>query len=113
VLHTILPVWLFHPLGECAGTHAEVVRCQSYNFWSGVSGSFLVSVPAWTLAVLLFLRHHNCMERGCWRLGRFVLEGGVRSCEKHHPTFDERKPSQRGRVHLLQTRHLARIRRLT
>jgi hypothetical protein len=30
------PVWLYHPLGNCTGTHAERTRCLSYNFWSGI-----------------------------------------------------------------------------
>ena len=74
------PEWLWHPLGQCAGTHAEVIRCKSYNFWSGVSGSFITSLPGWCVALALFLRHHNCHEHGCWR----AAKNGRTHCKKHN-----------------------------
>jgi hypothetical protein len=28
---------ILHPLGVCAGTHAQVIACRGYNLWSGIA----------------------------------------------------------------------------
>ena len=55
-----------------------------YNAFSGV----LSDIGEVTLltGMIVGLRHINCRERGCYRLGHVVPESGVRACHKHHPT---------------------------
>lgn len=65
-----------------------------YLAWSGV----LSDVGEVTLVTggFLALRHVNCRERHCWRLGHPVPGSGVRSCHKHHPT--DPRPKRSGSV---------------
>lgn len=60
-----------------------------YNFWSGF-GSDLGELTIVT-GIVMGLRHVNCHERGCWRLGHTVPESGIRACHKHHPTDPRKK----------------------
>ena len=55
-----------------------------YGFWSGF-GSDIGEVTILT-GLIMGLRHVNCHESGCWRIGHHVPESGVRACHKHHPT---------------------------
>ena len=67
-------VWiLFHPL------HGD-----GYQFWSGIAGSFLTSLPGWGVALAIFYRHHNCGQKRCWRLGHAHPEHGRPVCKKHY-----------------------------
>lgn len=53
-----------------------------YGFWSGVgSGSPLFALGA------VYLRHHNCHIKGCWRLQWKTVPGpqGHVVCKRHHP----------------------------
>lgn len=68
----ILAHWFFHPL-----------RGLGYQFWSGIAGSFLTSLPGWVVAAILFWRHHNCKERRCVRLGHPHPKHGMPVCRKH------------------------------
>jgi hypothetical protein len=78
--------WLWHPLGECAGTHAAVVRCQSYNFWSGISGSNITLPVAAGAYALAWWHQHNCHVQGCPRLQWHAHpEHGHPVCKAHHP----------------------------
>jgi hypothetical protein len=106
------PVWLYHPLGNCTGNHAEKTRCLSYNFWSGI-GSDLAYITTIGSAVFVgwrAYRHwrklHECHEEGCKLLGTFQLPSGARACLIHHPHLDTRPESERGLLHKLQAKHL-------
>ena len=57
-----------------------------YNFFSGLFGVLVVSVGllwnAWVNA-----RRHNCHQPGCWRVGRFPVDGTrLAACRRHHPS---------------------------
>lgn len=49
---------------------------RMYNFWSGF-GSDLGELAI----VGAVVRHVNCSQRGCWRLGHHY--GGTVSCHRH------------------------------
>jgi hypothetical protein len=106
------PVWLYHPLGNCTGTHAERTRCLSYNFWSGI-GSDLAYLTTIAGAVFVGWRSymhwrklHECHEEGCKLIGTFQLPSGARACLIHHPHLDTRPVAERGLLHRLQVKHL-------
>jgi hypothetical protein len=63
---------------------------NGYNTWSGIAGSFLTSVPGWVAVVLLYVWHHNCHVKGCWRLSWHPSDdhGGHPVCKRHHPHSD-------------------------
>jgi hypothetical protein len=69
--------WFWHPLRNGPG----------YNFWSGIAGCFLFSIPGWLAAVYLYVHGHICHVRGCWRLQwhTSTRHGGHPVCKKHHP----------------------------
>jgi hypothetical protein len=91
------PDWLWHPLGQCtpASSNAhiaahEIVRCKSYNLWSGIVsdiGEITLVTAALTLIFTMF-RAHNCSvssPRFCWRFGHPVVGTSFKACTKHHP----------------------------
>jgi hypothetical protein len=114
----LLPTWLWHPFGQCGGTHSEVVRCHSYNFWSGIGSDIseitLVSIVVGGIihAIRTYRKHTECHEERCSRHGKYVIEGGVRCCDVHHPALDERPHNGRGRVHALHIAHLEHMARM-
>lgn len=63
---------LFHPL------HGD-----GYQFWSGIAGSFLTSLPGWIAAGAIFFRHHNCGHPWCPRLGHAHPDHGRPVCRRH------------------------------
>jgi hypothetical protein len=77
--------FLLHPLGYCVGNAHQVMLCKGYNFWSGIAGSFASDWQNLTLPIMgaLFLRHHNCHVKGCWRLGHPHPEHHWPSCRRH------------------------------
>lgn len=84
-----------------------------YAFTSSVGSTF--AWPLWGFvatgfAVRIYRKHFECHEEGCRRHGRYVVEGGVRCCDLHHPALDERPPGQRGRVHRVHAAHLDYVR---
>lgn len=85
------PEWLYHPLGLCQGTSRQIIQCQSYNFWSGISGSILATIVgnimSWPMLALVYLRHHNCHHKGCKKLGHRHPMFGWPACKDH---WDER-----------------------
>jgi hypothetical protein len=94
--------WLWHPLGECVGTPAAVVRCRSYNWWSGLSGSD-ITVPFSTIfAVTVWYLHHQCEEPGCLRMGHPHNEHGRPVCRSHYLTH---QPPQAGDPAMPTTAH--------
>lgn len=52
-----------------------------YQWWSG-AGSDIGEVTVIGIA-LGWWRHHNCEERGCWRLGHAHPEHGRPVCRHH------------------------------
>lgn len=73
MLDSIFSGYFWHPLTNGPG----------YNFWSGIAGSFLTSVPSALVAALIFVRHKNCTTKGCWRLGHADPEHGHPVCRIH------------------------------
>lgn len=65
-------MWIFHPL------HGE-----GYQFWSGIAGSFLTSLPGWFVAIIVSARHKNCHHKRCWRLGHNHPKFGWPACKDH------------------------------
>ena len=116
------PAWLWHPLGQCTAASSnhvvavhEIVRCKSYNAWSGsfsdvseVTLLFTALASAVTL-YRTYRKHVECHEEGCKRRGKYVIEGGVRCCDEHHPALDERDVKDRGFVHKLHVAHLEHV----
>lgn len=99
ILATLLPHWLWHPLGQCAGTHAELIRCRSYNFWSG-SASDISEITLIGIAVGVY-KQHTCRAHWwcpCWATHK--VKGTTASvCHFHHSTEHHEK---------LQARHQRR-----
>jgi hypothetical protein len=57
-----------------------------YGFWSGF-GSIIVQ-PGIVVGIVLYLRHHNCHAKGCWRVGKIKhTQDGQEYllCKTHHP----------------------------
>lgn len=52
-----------------------------YAFWSGFGSD--ISELAIVGAVLGGYRKHNCHSKGCWRIGRHVVDG-TPWCDRHH-----------------------------
>jgi hypothetical protein len=69
--------WLEHFLGmDMSG--------DPYGFWSGF-GSDLSELAIFG-ALLAMVRKHNCHVHGCWRIGRFPVDGTTWTvCRRHHP----------------------------
>lgn len=69
--------WIEHVTGTNneAGTY--------YGFWSGFGGSFLAPNPYILVTAFLVVRHHNCSQKGCWRLSRHITKDGHRLCHTH------------------------------
>lgn len=97
---TLLPSWLWHPLGQCAGAHAEYVRCRSYNFWSGIA-SDLGEITLLT-GVAAYLYKHNCHRHRCPRLSWQEDAEGHPVCKVHHEDHPARGWFRWDRSH---TRH--------
>lgn len=66
---------MIHLLLHLLGVDDEAGRW--YAFWSG----FGADLPMLG-GVLLYLRHHNCHEHGCLRLGHRLSDGTV-TCRHH------------------------------
>lgn len=71
--------------------------CEHYGFWSGF-GSVIpwafFSMTGIFAGLIVGLRHVNCHEKGCWRVGKFALAGGeYKVCGKHHLGFEGKHPS--------------------
>lgn len=83
---TLLPVWIWHPLGLCQGTHVVVQGCKGYNFWSGIFsdiGEVSLIGAAFTLIAGLY-HQHNCHVDGCpWLIFHVHPLHGHPVCEKH------------------------------
>jgi hypothetical protein len=78
----IVGAWLVHFFGCDYGAPYGVF--VPYDFWSGVSGSFLVGLTA---VLATWYAHNSChASRWCLRIGRYPAAGGAfKLCHKHHP----------------------------
>jgi hypothetical protein len=74
MMHWITTAWNTYVL------HPE--RGNGYQWWSGIGSDFgEVTIVA---AILATLRHRNCHEKGCWRLGHPHPEHGFPTCRRHY-----------------------------
>lgn len=67
--------WLLHVLG------VDNVSGPAYAWWSGAGAD--MGELALLGAVLGMFRKHNCHSKGCWRVGRHVVNG-TPWCNRHH-----------------------------
>jgi hypothetical protein len=70
---------LLHWLAVHTGTINE--PGPYYGFWSGFGSD--LSEFAIIGAVLHGFRRHNCHEKGCWRIGKHLVDG-TPWCNRHH-----------------------------
>lgn len=84
---------LSHPLGVCVGTHAQVIACKGYNFWSGI-GSDLGEITL-LAAVIGLYKHINCEEPHCPWMGHRHPDHGRPVCRKHYHTHVPPQPPKR------------------
>lgn len=77
-----------------------------YDFWSGVSGSFLVGVVVFGST---WYFSHTCHDSvRCLRWGKYQAAGGTfKLCRHHHPDLRGRKP-HRELIERLHREHQAR-----
>jgi len=91
IAHLLLPDWFWHPLAtavcrESYKTADSIRGCKGYNFWSGIAGSFIVSLPGWAVAGILFFRRHECHVQHCYKPAWHPHpEHGHPVCKRHHP----------------------------
>jgi hypothetical protein len=87
----IIGGWFWHPLRNGPG----------YNFWSGIAGCFLFSIPGWIAAAVIWIRSRNCHVYGCWRLQWYEHpDHGHPVCRKHHPDGQGRGDHLAARHHI-------------
>jgi hypothetical protein len=61
---------------------------QGYQFWSGI-GSDIGEITLIGLG-FAWLHHHNCYERGCWRVQWHPHPvHGHPVCKRHHPDYSK------------------------
>ena len=96
----ISSIWL-HPLGQCAGDTAEIARCKSYNWYSGLGADFGEITLVGSLGALIAIyRQHNC--KATWWCPFWMhhkVDGTSASvCHLHHTEDMHRKMQARHRV---------------
>ena len=81
-------------------------------FWLSTKGyaftssGLQLSIP---VGIGIYLYHHNCHARGCWRLGKHPVEGTPYvACRKHHPHVPDTGATA-GEIHVAH--HEARVSR--
>ena len=83
--HMAILSFLWHPLGYCSGTHAQIDACRSYNFWSGIFSDATI-FTGFGVVLMAFWRTHNCHVHRCLRLMWHPHpETGHPVCKHHHP----------------------------
>jgi NADH:ubiquinone oxidoreductase subunit 5 (subunit L)/multisubunit Na+/H+ antiporter MnhA subunit len=94
LLAALAPGYVWHPLDT---THHHGA---GYDFWSGVAGSFLTSLPGWIAALVVYLHARNCHADGCWRIA-WHPHGlhGHPVCKVHHPHGKDRPHTIGGTAH--------------
>lgn len=56
---------------------------NGYQFWSGISGSFIVGGGIW-VGVITQIKKHTCHQKRCYRFGHPHPDHGWPSCRKHY-----------------------------
>ena len=51
-----------------------------YGFWSGFGSD--IGEVALLGGMVALVRHHNCQNKGCWRLSKHTTANGHRLCKK-------------------------------
>lgn len=80
-------MFIWHTIQHWLAIHAGIIvpgaspNSQYLNFWQGVGAD--IPELALPFAVYAFLRKHDCHYKGCWRMGRHVVDGSP-WCNKHH-----------------------------
>lgn len=81
--HTVASLtFLLHPIGLCVGPPHAIELCRGYNFWSGIGSD--IGEVAIIGGLIQIVRHLNCHQHRCWRIGRFT-HGHLKLCARHHP----------------------------
>jgi hypothetical protein len=74
--------WLAHFFGFDAGQG----NGAHYLFWSGAGSDLAYLALVWSV-----VRHYNCHQPRCWRVGRLPVPGtSYVVCRKHHPSPPQR-----------------------
>ena len=92
-------IWRFiiHQLGLDYGGPGYGVYVP-YDLWSGIAGSFVVGLIAFSIAAYWRSTCHYSWK--CFRHGKHLAAGGTfRLCWKHHPDMGERP--HRDQIHRL------------
>jgi hypothetical protein len=84
----VVVFWRHGPQGDAGLQHWLAIHTGTdnepggyYGFWSGF-GSDIAEVSL--LGAVLGIWHkHNCHTKGCWRIGKHVVEG-TPWCNRHH-----------------------------
>jgi hypothetical protein len=95
---TVFVHWVIHFFGCDYGAAYGV--WVPYDFWSGVSGSFLVGVTVFTVTWYVHRTCHDSWK--CWRIGRYQAAGGTfKLCRHHHPDMRGQRPGREliGQLH--------------
>jgi hypothetical protein len=89
-----------------------LTACRSYGFWSAFGSVIpwaLFSMGGILTGLAVGLRHLNCHEPGCPRIGRYPDAGGAfKYCGTHHPGWVGKHPSREHRQHMHRL-HMAAI----
>lgn len=89
----VLPSWLWHPLGLCAGTPVQVRDCKGYNSWSGSFSD--ISEITLVLGAFSWWVHTRCDSLGCLRSGKHATaDGQHKLCRHCHPDMPNRRLSR-------------------
>lgn len=67
-------------------TGSDNVSGRWYGFWSGFGGD----LPIFG-GLYVWLRHHNCHQLHCWRIGRHPYQDGQVYCKHHRPLATDKK----------------------
>jgi hypothetical protein len=86
------------------------LSAPAYGFWSGFGSD--IAEFAILGGVIQMYRRHNCHTKGCWRVGRHLVEG-TPWCNLHHQAARAAAPAPLGELRkLIRDGHLAIHRRL-
>src|SRR5580704_13686983 len=79
-MHIISEIWQWFL--NVTGTNIPSGGSEWYNFWSGFGSDLgeLVIIGS----IIGIYKHHNCVVKGCWRIGRHPVKGTpYLTCHKH------------------------------
>ena len=79
--------WLIVHLSQETGTSDS--NSRAYDFWSGFGSD--IGEATIVGGIVAGLRHANCHQKGCWRIGHVIHGTTIRTCHKHHPLHPRAK----------------------